>query len=107
MESGHSSVKRGILTKGQSVFSIPTDSRCSSISGGRTYDLSGVAAAFSLTSYMPLFCSVYSLPGTASPWQPHSQRAFITSLFVTEHSGKEVEYIYFVCIKEKGKDYRL
>lgn len=53
---------------------------------------------------MPLFCSVYSLPGTASPWQPHSQSAFITSLFVTEHIGKEVEYIYFVCIKEKGRD---
>lgn len=47
------------------------------MSGGRNYDLSGAAPAFLLTSSTPLFCSDYSSPGTASPWQPHSQGASV------------------------------
>ena len=72
-------------------------------SWGQKLWLLWVAAAFLLTSRMPLLCSDYSLPGTVSPWQPHSRTAFITSLFWkwARWEGNEI-YMFWVPKWRKG-----
>lgn len=53
---------------------------------------------------MPLFCSDYSLPGTVSPWQPHSQGSFITSPFL-KRTYWEGSGIYVLSSQmEKGRE---